>query len=87
MKSAAQKPRQSCSEVRWLEAAERSAAIFPGLAGHQIFESSRQELPRVARWSAWWALKEEGYSTNSIASASGFDHASVRYAFQQMEKW
>lgn len=68
-----------CTPEQWLRLATK-AALRAGVSPAKVV-SGCQEFAHVRiRWSVWRDLCHRGYSYNSIAKSSGFDHTAIRHA-------
>lgn len=68
-----------CPKTLWEREARHEAAFLNLCPGRVLAGDKRQRYVH-ARWYVWRKLVSRGYSANSIAKASGYDHSSVFFA-------
>jgi hypothetical protein len=69
-----------CSPDRWVRVATEEA-IAHRMSPALLLAGYRNRKYSNARWRAWRALVDAGYSYKSIGRASGYDHTSVRHGY------
>jgi hypothetical protein len=62
------------------------AAVIAGLSPAQVFSPRRDRVLVQARWRAWRALEQRGFSVHGIAYIAGYDHTTVRHGLERLKK-